>query len=63
MKRIDKRKVADSDCAVSETEWAHALAAGLSVCGVKGSLGQCPIVPRAGIHRTNKYKKIIQLRI
>ena len=54
MKRIDKRKVADSDRAVSETEWAHALAAGLSVCGVKGSLGQSPIVPGAGIHRTNK---------
>ena len=40
MKRIDKRKVADSDCAVSETELAHALAGGLSVCGAEGSVAR-----------------------
>lgn len=40
MKRIDKRKVADSDCAVSETEWAHALAGDLSVRRAEGSVAR-----------------------
>ena len=49
MKRIDKRKVADSDCAVSETEWAHALAGGLFVWGAEGSFaGLTANVPEAG---------------
>ena len=30
-----------------ETEWAHALAGGLSVRGAEGSIGQRPIVPGA----------------
>ena len=31
-----------------DTEWAHALAGGLSVCGAEGSIGQRPIVPEVG---------------
>ena len=33
-----------------KTEWAHALAGGLSVRGAEGSIGQRPIVPAAGIN-------------
>ena len=33
----------------AKAEWAHALAGGLSAWGAKGSIGQCPIVPEAGI--------------
>jgi hypothetical protein len=37
--------------ALGKTEWAHALAGGLSVRGAEGSLGQRPNVPEAGISR------------
>ena len=36
-------------CGLLKTEWAHALAGGLSVRGAEGSLGQRPNVPEAGI--------------
>lgn len=40
MKRIDERKVADLDCAVGETEWAHALAGSFSVRTMEGSVAR-----------------------
>ena len=50
---------------VNETEWAHALAGGLSVWGAEGSVGQRPNVPEAGaidrLRNHNKREKIIYL--
>lgn len=37
--------------ALGKTEWAHALAGGLSVCGAKGFWGHRPNVHEAGISR------------
>ena len=34
-------------CGLVKTEWAHALAGGLSVREASGSIGQRPIVPEA----------------
>lgn len=38
-----------------KAEWAHDLTGGLSVNGSDGSIGQCPIVHKAGmIGKTNE---------
>ena len=42
-----------------KTEWAHALAGGLSVCGAEGSVARSDTVPEAviiGKTKKNKYK-------
>ena len=46
-----------------KTEWAHALAGGLSVWGAEGSLGQRPNVPEAGILNEKRINTIYGLDI